>query len=63
MDLLPALIAYLDGQLDDVWVVGGAVRDRLLGRPAHDLDLVTAQAVPLARGFARAVRAADDPHV
>lgn len=61
MDLLPALIAYLDGQLDDMWVVGGAVRDRLLGRPAHDLDLVTAQAVPLARGFARAVRAAFVP--
>src|SRR6476659_3425884 len=27
---------------DDVWVVGGAVRDALLGRAPKDLDLVVA---------------------
>jgi poly(A) polymerase len=37
------------------WVVGGAVRDRLLGRPTVDLDLAVAgDAEPRARAIARA---------
>lgn len=37
------------GGREDVWVVGGAVRDALLGRPAKDIDLVVAgDAVALA---------------
>lgn len=47
------------GQLrDDVWLVGGAVRDRLLGRPTTDFDVVLDAASPdeverLARGLGR----------
>lgn len=39
---LPAGAAVLDalGPRDDVWVVGGAVRDALLGRVPKDIDLV-----------------------
>jgi tRNA nucleotidyltransferase/poly(A) polymerase len=37
------------------WLVGGAVRDYFLGRPNHDLDLVTpASGIQLARGVANA---------
>jgi putative nucleotidyltransferase with HDIG domain len=40
------------------WLVGGAVRDRLLGRPTGDYDVaVTADARQLARTLARATRA------
>jgi len=41
---LPGGAVVLDrlGAREDVWVVGGAVRDGLLGRPAKDLDLVVA---------------------
>jgi putative nucleotidyltransferase with HDIG domain len=42
---------------DDTWLVGGAVRDRLLGRPTSDFDVVVAsQPEPLARALARAAR-------
>ncbi|MDX6665695.1 MAG: hypothetical protein QOG68_1901 [Solirubrobacteraceae bacterium] len=37
----PAVLAALNGR-DDVWIVGGAVRDALLDRPARDIDLVVA---------------------
>jgi poly(A) polymerase len=41
------------------WLVGGAVRDRLLGRPTSDLDLAVAGDVEAAaRTLARAARAA-----
>ena len=41
----------------DAWLVGGAVRDRLLGRPTADLDLVIDGDVrAAARTLARAVR-------
>jgi len=44
------------------WVVGGAVRDRLLGRPTTDLDLAVAGDVEAAaRTLARAARAAVFP--
>ncbi len=41
---LPGAAAVLDGlgARQDVWVVGGAVRDALTGRAAKDLDLVVA---------------------
>lgn len=35
--LLPTIHAAIEGP---AWVVGGAIRDALLGRPVHDLDLV-----------------------
>jgi poly(A) polymerase len=41
----------------DAWLVGGAVRDRLLGRPTEDLDVVVDGDVgAAARRLARAVR-------
>jgi poly(A) polymerase len=41
----------------DAWVVGGAVRDRLLGRPTIDLDVSLAgDPDPAARALARATR-------
>ena len=41
---------------DGVWVVGGAVRDALLGRPVRDLDVVVqGEPEPVARTIARAV--------
>lgn len=44
------------------WLVGGAVRDRLLGRPTADLDLAVAGDVEAAaRTLARAARAAVFP--
>lgn len=40
------------------WLVGGAVRDRLLGRSTTDLDVAVAdEPAPLARGLARRLRA------
>src|SRR5438128_2609635 len=36
-----ALLTALDGR-EDLWIVGGAVRDALLGRTPHDLDIVIA---------------------
>jgi putative nucleotidyltransferase with HDIG domain len=40
------------------WLVGGAVRDRLLGRPTSDYDVaVTGEVAPLARRLARATDA------
>ena len=42
---------------DGIWLVGGAVRDRLLGRPTKDLDLAVAGDVrAAAKGLARHVR-------
>jgi tRNA nucleotidyltransferase (CCA-adding enzyme) len=44
----PAVLDRLAGR-GDVWIVGGAVRDALLGREPKDLDLVVAgDAVALA---------------
>jgi poly(A) polymerase/tRNA nucleotidyltransferase (CCA-adding enzyme) len=36
------VLAWLAQQNSDIYVVGGAVRDRLLGRPVYDLDLAMA---------------------
>jgi poly(A) polymerase len=42
----------------DAWLVGGAVRDSLLGRPTADFDVALAgEARPAAKSFARAVHA------
>lgn len=38
---------------DDAWVVGGAVRDELLGRPVLDLDVACAEPREAANRFAR----------
>lgn len=41
-----------------VYLVGGAVRDALLGRPVHDLDFALARdAIPVARKVAKALEA------
>lgn len=52
-----AALAAVRGALAgaDAWVVGGAVRDELLGRPVSDVDVAVAgDAKPLARALARA---------
>lgn len=41
---------------EPLWLVGGAPRDALLGRPVKDLDLACADAETLARKTARALR-------
>jgi poly(A) polymerase len=56
-DALAAVRAALAGQ--PAWLVGGAVRDRLLHRPTADLDLVLdGDVARAAREIARATRAA-----
>lgn len=46
----------------EAWVVGGAVRDELLGRDVSDVDVAVAgDAKPLARALARATRSASFP--
>jgi tRNA nucleotidyltransferase/poly(A) polymerase len=50
-----AAIAFIGAQGRPGWLVGGYVRDRLLGRPTHDLDvIVPAGGVSLARAIANA---------
>jgi poly(A) polymerase len=54
---LETVRAALAGQ--QAWLVGGAVRDRVLGRPTPDVDVVVAgDAAPAARAVARASRGA-----
>lgn len=50
-DPAPALLAALQARLVGrrVWLVGGAVRDALLGRPVRDLDLVVTGDLPSLR--------------
>jgi len=50
----PEILQWLAAQSSGAYLVGGCIRDRLLGRPLHDLDL----AVP-AGGLALARRIAD----
>jgi poly(A) polymerase len=55
MEALGALREALAGR--PAWLVGGVVRDRLLGRPTNDLDLaVEGDVKAAARSLARAVR-------
>lgn len=49
------VIAFIAAQARPAWLVGGFVRDWLLGRPSHDLDVVVTQdAIRLARAVAAA---------
>ncbi|MBI5296359.1 MAG: HD domain-containing protein [Chloroflexi bacterium] len=55
---LPPLVNQVRAVLPDqeIYLVGGAVRDMLLGRASHDLDFaVPAKAIPLARRVADAL--------
>jgi tRNA nucleotidyltransferase/poly(A) polymerase len=58
MELLRRLAEFLGPRAAEVTVVGGCVRDRLLGRASHDIDLVLPEAVETAREFSRWARAA-----
>lgn len=56
---VPSLRALCEPDPDGVFLVGGCLRDALLGRPVSDVDLVmTGDALPAARAFSRAVRGA-----
>jgi hypothetical protein len=46
---------------EDAWVVGGAVRDELLGRPLVDVDIACREPEAAARRFARSVGGAPFP--
>ena len=52
--LLSRLAAFFAGRGDaDVWLVGGAVRDAILGRDSHDIDLAAAgDSEPIGRAIA-----------
>lgn len=51
-------LAALDGLADEAWLVGGAVRDRVLGRPTADFDVaVRGQVAETAKGLGRAAGA------
>lgn len=53
MDILDQVISFLADQSVDAYLVGGLVRDQLLGRPLRDIDLaIDGDAVELARQFA-----------
>ncbi len=57
--LLERLQVLLKESRGETYYVGGCIRDLLLGRPLHDLDLVVAgDALALARAIARALRGA-----
>jgi tRNA nucleotidyltransferase/poly(A) polymerase len=46
---------------EEAWIVGGAVRDELLGRPLVDLDVATREPEAAARAYARRSRGAPFP--
>lgn len=53
MNIEKQVVSWLAQQEPDIYVVGGTVRDRLLGRPVHDLDLaVSGDGLALARRLA-----------
>ena len=45
----------------EAWIVGGAVRDELLGRPVIDLDIATREPEQAARVYARQAGGAPFP--
>jgi tRNA nucleotidyltransferase/poly(A) polymerase len=46
---------------EEAWIVGGAVRDELLGRPVLDLDIACREPMEAARRFARRIGGASFP--
>jgi tRNA nucleotidyltransferase/poly(A) polymerase len=46
---------------EEAWIVGGAVRDELLGRPIVDLDIACREPMQAARRFARRIGGAPFP--
>ncbi len=55
MVLFDAVIKFIAAQGQPAWLVGGCVRDRLLHRPTHDLDVIVPQGgIRLARAIAQA---------
>jgi Poly A polymerase head domain len=56
LDLLRQLLSG-----EEAWIVGGAVRDELLGRPVLDLDIACAEPEPAARRYARSAGGAPFP--
>ena len=53
--LADRVIAFIRAQERPAWLVGGFVRDRLLGRDNHDLDLIVPEGgIRLARAVAAA---------
>ena len=55
---LEAIASYLERDGIEGYLVGGSVRDAILGRPSDDLDVaVRAEIGPVARGLGRALRA------
>ena len=53
--LADRVIAFIREQERPAWLVGGFVRDRLLGRDSHDLDLIVSEGgIRLARAVAAA---------
>ncbi len=62
MEIEEQVTAWLAQQDTDIYVVGGTVRDRLLGRPVYDLDLAMAgDGLILARRLADRFRGAYYP--
>ena len=57
--MLEAAQEVLDGE--EAWVVGGAVRDELLGRPLVDLDIACREPEQAARRYARRFEGAPFP--
>src|SRR3954466_7891226 len=52
-DILLDIQEYLADVPDEIYIVGGAVRDALLHRPLHDIDLATSShAIQVARKIA-----------
>ena len=58
-DVLDEVLAVLGG--DEAWVVGGALRDELLGRPVVDVDIACREPEHVARLHARRVGGAPFP--
>ncbi len=57
--MLDQIVGFIRQAGRPAWLVGGCVRDQLIGRPTHDLDLVVPEgAVLLARNLANAFNGA-----
>jgi putative nucleotidyltransferase with HDIG domain len=60
--ILEQVTAWLRARQEPAWLVGGTVRDGLLGRPVHDIDLVVPEGgLRLAQALADALGAAYFP--